>query len=61
MVKKGPILHVPYFPEDLVGIPTSPEQDEMYVENISEVEEKVTETIKDLRREVEAREEIRKK
>jgi hypothetical protein len=61
MVKQGPILHVPSFAEDLVDIPTSPEKDEMYVATISEAEELVTETLKDLRREVEAREEITEK
>ena len=58
MVKQGPILHVPYFAEDPVDIPTSPEQDEMYVATISEAEELVTQTLKYLRREVESREEI---
>jgi glutamyl-tRNA reductase len=58
MVKQGTVPHVPYFAEDPVDIPTSPEQEEMYVTTISEAEELVTETLKDLRREVEAREEI---
>jgi hypothetical protein len=46
------------FPEDLVDIPTSPHQEEMYVTTIGEYEELVIETLKDLRREVEAREEV---
>ena len=58
MVKQGEIIYVPYFEEDPVDIPTSPEQDEMYVATTSEVEELVIEKLKDLRREVEAREEI---
>jgi hypothetical protein len=61
MVKQGPILHVPYFAEDPMDIPTSPEEDEMYVETISEAEELVTKTLKELRREVEGREEITEK
>jgi hypothetical protein len=52
MVKHEPILHVPSFAEDPVDIPTSPEKEEMHVVAISEVEELVTETLKDLRREV---------
>jgi glutamyl-tRNA reductase len=61
MAKKVTIPHVPSFPEDPVDIPTSPEQEDMYVTTISETEELVTETLKDLRREVEAREEITEK
>jgi hypothetical protein len=38
-----------------VDIPTSPEQEEMYVTTISEDKELVTEIIKDLRREFESR------
>jgi hypothetical protein len=51
MAKKVTIPHVPYFLEDPVDIPTSPEKEDMYVTTISEVEELVTETLKDLRRE----------
>jgi hypothetical protein len=58
MAKKVTIPHIPSFAEDPVDIPTSPEKEEMYVTTISEAEELVTETLKDLRREVEAREEI---
>ena len=56
MVKKGPILHVPYFAEHPMDVPTSLEQDEMYVVTISEEKVLVTETLNKLRREVEARE-----
>jgi hypothetical protein len=38
-----------------MDFPTSLEQEEMYVTTISEVEELVIETLKDLRREVETR------
>jgi hypothetical protein len=41
-----------------MDIPTSPEQEDMHVTTISEAEELVTTTLKDLRREVEATEEI---
>ena len=61
MVNQGPILHVPYFAEHPMDVPTSLEQDEMYVATISEAEELVTETLKDLRREVKAGEEITEK
>jgi len=36
MAKQVTIPHVPYFPEELMDIPTSPEQEEMYVTTISE-------------------------
>jgi hypothetical protein len=58
MDKKVTIPHFPSFPEDLVDIPTSPEKEDMYVATISEAKELVTETLKDLRREVEERKEI---
>jgi hypothetical protein len=61
MAKHVTIPHVPSFPEDPVDILTSPEQEDMYVATISETEELVTETLKDLRKEVEAREEIMRK
>jgi septal ring factor EnvC (AmiA/AmiB activator) len=61
MVKQGPVFHVPYFAEDPMEIPTSPKQEEMYVATISEAKELVIETLNDLRREFEAREEITEK
>ena len=41
-----------------MDIPTSPEKEDIYVTTTSDGEELVTETPEDLRREVEAREEI---
>jgi hypothetical protein len=55
------IHHVHSFPENLVDILTSPKEEGMHVATISETEELVTKTLKDLRREFESIEEVNEK
>jgi hypothetical protein len=61
MAKQVIVPHIPSFLENPVDILTSPKKEDVHVEIISETEELVTETLKDLRKEVEAREEVNEK
>jgi len=61
MAKHVTIPHVHSFLEDPFDIMTSPEEEDMHVATISETEELVTETLKDLRKEFKARKEVNEK
>jgi hypothetical protein len=58
MAKQITIPSVSSFPKEEIDILTSPEQEDFYEATINETEELVTKTLKDLRKEVEARKEI---
>jgi hypothetical protein len=61
MAKKMVTPYIPYFPEEPVDIPDSPEVGGGYIETISETEELVTETLKDLLVKCQARREDKEK
>jgi hypothetical protein len=58
MAKQITVPHVPSLPEEPIDIPTSPEKESGYGATISETEGLVTETLRGLRKEKEAREEV---
>jgi hypothetical protein len=61
MAKQIIVPHVPSFPEEPIDILTSPEKESFYGATISETEGLVTETLRGLRKEVEARGEVTEK
>jgi len=61
MAKQIIVPHVPSFPEEPIDILTSPEKESTYGATISETEGLVTNTLRGLRKEVEAQGEVTEK
>jgi hypothetical protein len=61
MAKQITMPHVPSFPEEPIDILTSPEKESTYGATISETEGLVTNTLRGLRKEVEAQGEVTEK